>query len=278
MERVDCYLCGSKSNSHNNILLRKEDSDNIELFNINLCKCGFNFLNPRPSASEIGEYYKYTEYHPHARGRGLIYYFFNLSRKITYRWKLKIMKNQSIQSIKHLDYGGGDGSFTKFLIGKGVESISYDKFYSDIKNDIIKKSQFNLITLWHSLEHIHDLDTLFSEIDQFLDKKGKVIISVPNFDAPERKYFKNNWKAYDVPRHLYHFDSFSLDMLLKNKDFKVLKRKRMLLDTIYISILSKNDDIGYVKLSYIIIKSIFITLLKGPRFSSSLLYICEKNN
>jgi len=94
----------------------------------------------------------------------------------------------------------------------------------------------------------------------------------------ERGFNIDDYKNFSINDIGILLETDQLDMLLENKDFKVLKRKRMLLDTIYISILSKNDDIGYVKLSYIIIKSIFITLLKGPRFSSSLLYICEKNN
>ena len=276
MEKINCYLCGS--NIHNDIVLTWKNLETDEQFKIVNCICNFKFLSPRPTSLEIEKYYQTLDYHPHSKGKGIIHYLFNLSRKITYKWKLKIIKNEWIGTINHLDYGSGDESFVKYLIKKGINSSSYDKFYTDSKNNIIKGKKFNIITLWHSLEHIHDLDKLFLDLDTLLEEKGKIIFAVPNFDAPERRYFNNNWKAYDLPRHIYHFDSYSLDKLLEIKGFKVINRKRMILDTIYISLLSKSKDFGYIKLFYIIIQSIFKVISKGPRFSSSLLYVCEKNN
>ena len=188
------------------------------------------------------------------------------------------MKKEVKMDIRHLDYGSGDKSFVDFLLKKGISSSSYDEFYKTTNNNIINSRKFNLITLWHSIENIHNLDKLFLDLDRLLEKNGKIILAVPNFNALERKYFNDNWKAYDLPRHLYHFDSSSLDKLLDMKGFRVIGRKRMLLDTIYISLLSKNDSMSYLKLLKIIIKSIIGVIFKGPLFSSSLLYICEKNN
>jgi len=275
MEKINCYLCGSSVNQE---ILTRWKNDNGDQFNIVNCECNFKFLNPRPTFSEIGDYYNSVDYHPHSKGNGIVYYMFNLSRRLTYRWKLRIMKKQVKTNIRHLDYGSGDKSFVNFLVKKGISSLSYDEFYQPTNNDIVNSRKFNLITLWHSLEHIHNLDKLFLHLDDLLEKNGKIILAVPNFNAPERKYFNDNWKAYDFPRHLYHFDSFSLDKLLEIKGFRIVDRKRMLLDTIYISLLSRDDSIGYFKLFNIIIKSIIRVLLKGPLFSSSLLYICEKNN
>lgn len=276
MEKINCYLCGSSN--HNKIILKWNNVKTNEQFKIVDCDCGFKYLNPRPTNLEMGEYYNTLDYHPHAQGKGIVYYLFNLSRKITYRWKLNIIKNQISGIINHLDYGAGDQSFVQYLIKRGIDSSSYDEFYQHAKNDSILDRKFNAITLWHSLEHIHDLDKLFSQLDLLLDKGGKLILAVPNFNAPERKYFNDTWKAYDVPRHIYHFDSYSLDRLLDIKGFKIIKRKRMILDTIYISLLSKGSSLSYVRLFYIIIKSIFDVIIKGPRFSSSLLYVCEKNS
>ena len=276
MEKISCYLCGSAI--HSDIIIEWKDKNSENQFNLINCKCNFKFLNPRPTSTEIGSYYTSDDYHPHSKGKGIIYSLFNLSRKITYRWKLRIMKSQWSDNIKHLDYGSGDESFVEFLIKKGISSSSYDEFYPNANKKFLQNKKFNLITLWHSLEHIHNLDKLFFQLDDLLEKNGKMILAVPNFNAPERKYFNDNWKAYDFPRHLYHFDASSLDRLLEMKGFRVLARKRMILDTIYISLLSKNPNVGYVKLFYIIIKSIVEVIIKGPAFSSSLLYICEKNN
>ena len=276
MEKINCFLCGS--DIHIDIVVKWKDEDSGDEFNIVNCHCGFKFLNPRPSKSDIGKYYKSNDYHPYSKGKGIIYYLFNLSRKLTYRWKLRIMKKQVSDKIYHLDYGSGDGSFVNFVNSKGISSLSYDEFYPNQNSINLEGKKFNLITLWHSLEHIHNLNEFFSKIDKLLELNGKLILAVPNFNAPEREYFNDNWKAYDLPRHLYHFDSNSLKRLLDMKGFRVLSKKRMILDTIYISLLSKNKDIGFIKLFYIIIQSIIKVIIKGANFSSSLLYICEKNN
>ena len=275
-ETNNCYLCGGSE--FKSIVTKWKDEDNKEEFKIVECLCGFKFLNPRPAKSHISKYYHSKIYHPHSKGKGLIYFFFNLSKKLTYRWKLNIMRKQVSSEIFHLDYGSGDSSFVEFLNKKGLASFAYDEFYVNNKSIDINKRKFNLITLWHSLEHIHDLDALFSKIDDILISKGKLILAVPNFDAPEREYFPDDWKAYDIPRHLYHFNSNSLNRLLEIKGYRVLGKKRMLLDTIYISLLSKNKKNSYIQLCYIIIKSIIKVIIRGPNFSSSLLYICEKNN
>ena len=94
----------------------------------------------------------------------------------------------------------------------------------------------------------------------------------------EKKYFSEDWAAYDLPRHLYHFDDNSLDIFLDQKGFKILKKKRMLLDTLYISILSSKNKGFLQRLKGILvgIMIIFKVILKGPTYSSSLFYVCER--
>ena len=274
MEHISCYICG---NSSNNSILVKSIEQNVT-YKIVRCECGFKYLNPRPDEEEINSFYSADDYHPHSRGSGYIYKLYKLSQRLTFPWKYRIMKKYFKNNISHLDYGSGDGSFSKFLNRYGVHSISYDPFFkNNNKFSNSKVSKYSIITLFHSLEHIHDLNKLFLSLSEMLELNGVVIISVPNFNAPEREYLENNWAAYDFPRHLYHFDSKSLELLLQKKGFSVIDKRRMLLDTIYISLLSKSNNISYTKLFFIIFKSIYRVIIKGADFSSSLLYVCKKN-
>ena len=276
MEKINCPIC--KENNQNTILISKKDDISERVFNIVQCACGFKFLNPRPNSLEINEYYNLDTYHPHQRGNGLIYHLFNIARKYTYSWKLKLIAKYADGKIKHLDYGGGDGSFAKYVKKGSNESTSYDPINNNIQDFINQK--FNIITLWHSLEHIHDLDDLFLNLDELSTPTARVIIAVPNFNAFEKKYFGDKWAAFDLPRHLYHFDHLTLTELLDSKGYNIIDKKKIFLDTIYISLLSKNKskDVSFFKMLKIIIETIIRVICNGPNFSSSLLFICEKRN
>ena len=278
MEKINCPIC--KRSNQNTILISRKDDISEKIFNIVQCDCGFKFLNPRPTSLEINKYYDVDTYHPHQKGHGIIYYLFNVARKFTYFWKLNLISKYSDGKIKHLDYGGGDGSFSKYVKKSDNQSISYDPITNNIQDFINQNQKFNIITLWHSLEHIHDLDNLFSNLDKLSDINARVIIAVPNFNAFEKKYFGDEWAAFDLPRHLYHFDHIALTKLLDNKKYNIINKKNIFLDTIYISLLSKNksEDISFFKMLKIIIKTIIRVIYNGPNFSSSLLFICEKRN
>ena len=275
VEQNSCYF--GCSNADNSILTSWIDSSVSAKYKVIKCRCGFVYLSPRPSKSQMSKYYNTDHYHPHLRGNGIIFYLYKIARIFTYRWKYKIMQSHFSDFNTHLDYGGGDGSFSDYLNKKGFNSFCYDEYYTEsVSLDTINK-KFDIITLWHSLEHVDNIDYVFDEIDKFLQSDGLLIIAVPNINALERDYFLDDWKAYDIPRHLYHFSPKTLNKILISKGFKVVRKKRMLLDTIYISILSKNRKIGYLKLLYVIPKCLIQVLIKGPDKSSSLLYVCKKN-
>ena len=139
--------------------------------------------------------------------------------------------------------------------------------------------KYDIITLWHSLEHIHNLSKALGDIYGVLDKKGHVLLLIPNIDAAEKKFFNESWVAYDAPRHLYHFNQKSLSQLLCRYNFKIIESKSIFQDTfynIYMSIQSKNFIIKLFKFIYIAFIS-FFTILFNNNKSSSKLYICIKN-
>ena len=277
MQKVNCFLCHS---TQNKTLIKISRQISNETFSISQCECGFSFLNPRPSEEELSKYYTEEEYYPHSKGRGIFYRLYSVARKITYHWKLRVIRKYTDEDIDHLDYGSGDGSFSKFLNSKkNISSLSYDPYFNNSRSLETSEKKYNTITLWHVLEHIYDLNNFFEELNDLLTNNGKIFLAVPNFNSLEKKYFNEDWAAYDLPRHLYHFNHKTLDRLLELKGYKIIKRKRMLLDTFYISMLSstENNNIGMIKAVYISIIVVFKVLLKGPLYSSSLFYVCEKN-
>ncbi len=278
MLQTSCYIC--KSNQHSSFVSIQNDLQN-KTFSIVECGCGFYYLNPRPEEEEMKEYYNVTDYHPHSRGEGFIYFLYNFIQRITFKSKYRVLRKYLKEDMKHLDYGGADGKFSKYLNSYSrISSRSFDPYFNDLDSIEFNGKSFNAITLWHVLEHVYDLDVLFKDMGKLLSNSGKLFIAVPNIDAMERKYFNNHWAAYDLPRHLYHFSSKSLEKLLRDKGYRIINKKRMLFDTFYISILS-SKKISNIQVIKSIFLSIFISIkviIKGPNLSSSLFYICEKDN
>ena len=276
MQAINCPLC-NRSNSIPLINIFNEMAQ--AEFSLVECDCTFVYLNPRPYSEDMGKYYITEDYHPHSKGKGLLFFFYKIARKITYYWKFRAIKKYLNKNITHLDYGSGDGSFSDYLnFKKNTTSTSYDPYYQDMKSFNSLKEKYNIITLWHVLEHIYDLDEFWIEIDRLLDVDGFIFIAVPNFDSFEKKYFSKDWAAYDLPKHLYHFNNKTLNELLDQKGFKVLERKRMLLDTLYISILSSKEKNIWRKVKATLLGLIFMfkVLFKGPIYSSSLFYVCQR--
>ena len=133
--------------------------------------------------------------------------------------------------------------------------------------------------LWHVLEHIPRLKETVGKIKHWLKKDGEVLIAVPNHKSWDAKFYKENWAAYDVPRHLYHFDKNSMSLLLSQHNLEITKIKPMWFDAFYVSILSEKIKSGRKRL----IKGVIIGLLSNlyalflnKEFSSQLFIVRHK--
>ena len=174
-------------------------------------------------------------------------YFF--SRRAMMFFKYKIIKSL-VKQTKLLDYGCGNGDFLKYISDKqipvtGIEkSLSSQKIcqskglsvFSSVKH--LGKSSYNIITLWHVLEHVPSPTKCISTLSELLSKEGALVLAVPNIQSFDSQVFKEEWAALDVPRHLWHFTPKGLVELLKKKKFVLFKTKPLLLDAYYISLLS----------------------------------------
>ena len=141
----------------------------------------------------------------------------------------------------------------------------------------LEDSTCNIITMWHSLEHVHNIEELFKLIIEKIKDDGFLILAVPNIDAYERKFFKFNWVAYDLPRHLYHFNYQTMKKLLSKYNFEILEANPIFQDTLFNIVLSfpMLSLFNVLKTLYLSFIS-FLKISNNKNFSSSRIYICRK--
>jgi 2-polyprenyl-3-methyl-5-hydroxy-6-metoxy-1,4-benzoquinol methylase len=259
-----CLVCGS--DSFEPFLVGKDYTVSQQNYNIVSCKsCGFKFTNPRPENSVIGDYYKAEEYVSHSNTtKGVVNKLYHSIRNYTLKQKLKLISSYVSRGTM-LDYGCGTGMFLNVCKNDGWETygmepddnarkMSIEKgldVFSDknMLSDSIADKKFNAITLWHVLEHVTDMDETLSFFKSKLNNDGVLIIAVPNHVSYDAKYYKEFWAAYDVPRHLHHFDINSMTSLVEKAGFKFQESKPMKFDSFYVSMLSEKYKTGSVNLA-----------------------------
>ena len=148
---------------------------------------------------------------------------------------------------------------------------------SERKIKTIKDDYYDAISMFHSLEHIHNFEQALADINKALKKKGILIISVPNHDAFERSVFKKDWIAYDAPRHLYHFTIKSAEEILKKNGFKITEYQAVYIDTVYNIIMSLDSKFSYIfKAPFLILNSL-VKIYIDKKKASSIIFVCNKN-
>lgn len=241
---------------------------------------------------QLGAYYKCENYISHTDGkRNWFEKMYQLVKNHTIKSKWNLISNVTNRSyLNVLDIGCGTGDFLKYGIqklavyGVGVEpnetarGIAQSK-KMDVFNSIdeIPAEKFDVITLWHVLEHITDLNIYFQFFKERLTENGTLVIAVPNFKSFDAKHYKQHWAAWDVPRHLWHFSKTSIKKLAEEHQFKLIHIKPMYFDSFYVSLLSEEYKTG----SKNILKAFCVGLLSNLKgfFSkeySSHIYILKK--
>lgn len=256
--------------------------------------CSGMFTQYAPSQQVIGKYYENENYISHTENaKGLVNSLYLKARKITLRSKLSLIKKYTRKNTgKLLDYGAGTGAFAAFVKSMGWQSEGIEPSEAArntaLKNNKIvllepeklsslENRSYDVITLWHVLEHIHDLKSTFQNIISKLKPEGKIFIAVPNFTSYDAAFYQEYWAAYDVPRHLYHFSPQSMKKLAELSGLEIVELKPMWYDSFYVSILSeqyktgrKNLVTAFVNGCFSNLKAIFI-----PGKCSSVIYICK---
>ncbi len=259
--QVNCPVCNS-----NDFLTQFKVKDHLvsnELFEIAKCKnCGMHItLNP-PSDKDLPRYYEAEEYVSHSdTQKGIINWAYHRVRNLMLSKKARwIIQNVGINRGRLLDIGAGTGYFAHTMKSRtwdvsAVEQsdvarqYSIDKFgltaFDSIDNCIEaeknKNNKIDVITLWHVLEHLPDPNLAIQQFHSLLTHDGLLVVAVPNCDSYDAKKYQHNWAAYDVPRHLWHFQFKQLKSLIENNGFRLVNLKTMPFDAFYIAILSEKQ-------------------------------------
>ena len=289
-----CPLCSSPEISH--FLNCTDHFVSKEVFNISQCeKCGFTFTQDSPEESEAGRYYESDEYISHSNSKKRITdKAYQIIRRIMLNRKKRIIRKiTGLSSGSILDIGSGTGHFlnTMKIAGwsiKGVEinvkarEFASSRFKIDTispeKIQMLPSGSFDCITLWHVLEHFHEPYRFMEEIGRLLKPDGLVIIALPNNRSYDSTYYGKSWAAYDVPRHLWHFNPDTFSLFAGRNKFNLQGKKTLPFDVFYISILSEK----YRGVTF----PFFLGAIKGLIFSlrsilkrsgsSSMIYILKR--
>jgi len=267
-----------------------------EEFDIVQCeKCGFRFVNPRPLPEEIARYYQSEEYRSHDAQRGdLLSRIYRSARFFSIRFKYGIVRRYA-KPGKILDLGCGTGEFLLFCRRNGYEvtGVEPNDTASAFARDINKipvyqnfaevndeKGAFSCITMWHVLEHVHDLNGTLETIRKLLSPDGTLIVALPNCNSWDAAKYGEFWAAYDVPRHLYHFTAASLRTLMQKHFFEVRAMLPQRLDSFYITLLSRKYRTGSSSYLLALAQGFWSNLQAGMNnrgYSSQVFILTPKN-
>jgi 2-polyprenyl-3-methyl-5-hydroxy-6-metoxy-1,4-benzoquinol methylase len=231
-----------------------------ETFKIVQCEnCGFCYTNPRPDAKSIGKYYDSEAYISHSNTKqGLTSRLYQWVRQRALQEKSQLVARLSEfhpkKQMKILDYGCGTGEFLNTCQKEGwrIDGIepnqSARKQAEDltglyIQDDLFIKhfepQSYSVITLWHVLEHVHQLQATLDTLKSLLTPDGVLVLALPNRQTWEAQKFGNYWAAYDVPRHLYHFAPSDVANLAAKHGLMIEETLPMYYDAYYVSLLSE---------------------------------------
>ncbi len=223
--------------------------------------------SPQPSPENLGRYYESNDYISHTDSkRSLFEKAYHFVKGIALKNKLNLINNCSSIKGNLLDIGAGTGDFLLtakqngwntigvepsekakgIAIGKGIQ-------FSDSTEEL-ESNSFDVITMWHVLEHVPNLEIQIKELKRLVKPNGTIIIAVPNFKSYDANYYGKFWAAFDVPIHFWHFSKTAIKLLFEKEDIKLEKVLPMKFDSFYVSLLSekyKNGKMNFVKAIWI---------------------------
>jgi SAM-dependent methyltransferase len=292
--RNTCPVCHSTAISEQ---LRTEDyTVSHQLFGIWHCaSCSLQFTQGAPDEASVGDFYRSDNYISHTdTNKGLINKLYHFVRKTTLKRKQQLIEQYTgIQKGCILDIGAGTGAFAHTMQQAGwkVTGLEPDAGTRQRAADLyglslqetgvlfqLSADSLDAVTMWHVLEHVHELHAYIEQIKLLLKKDGRALIAVPNYTSCDAQVYRQYWAAYDVPRHLYHFSPASIKSLLVPHGLRLIAIQPMWYDSFYISLLSEQYKTGknnVVKAVWTGFRSNLAALFNKER-CSSVIYIIGK--
>lgn len=286
----NCPVCGSQK--FEPFISGKDFFLTGEAFDIVKChECGFRFTNPRPKSEDLGKYYESTDYISHSDSRkGLFASVYQLVRKYTLSRKLALISKFQ-QNGEILDIGCATGQFLNYMAEHGWSATGIEpdektrahaiseyglKVFPEEQLNILEKSSFDVITMWHVLEHVSELNARMEQLKNLLKPQGTLIIAVPNCNAYDAKIYGEFWAGYDLPRHLYHFAKEDMKLLLENHEFTIVNILPMRFDAFYVSLLSEKYKSGKMRWLPALWNGFWSNMKSGQKNGhSSLIYVIK---
>jgi 2-polyprenyl-3-methyl-5-hydroxy-6-metoxy-1,4-benzoquinol methylase len=237
--------------------------------------------HPQPSLDNLGKYYESEDYISHTDNkRSLFEKLYHFIKSIALKNKLNLINSLQPNKGKILDIGAGTGDFLSVAKNDswqtiGVEpsdrakAIAINKGVSFVEQTSeLENHSFDVISMWHVLEHVPDLDKQIKELKRLLKPSGTLIIAVPNFKSFDAKHYGKFWAAYDVPIHFWHFSKTAIKLLFEKEEMKLEKVLPMKFDSFYVSLLSEKYKSG--KMNFV--KAFFIGLQSNWKASKNFEY------
>lgn len=212
---------------------------------------------PRPEMEKLSSYYKSEKYISHTDSKStFLDKIYQQVKTLMLGRKIKWIEKKVSKRGKILDLGAGTGDFLAQAKNVGWETfgvepnegarrLAAEKGVELLENSASFPDQhFDVITMWHVLEHVPDLEKQIRELDRILKPDGLLVIAVPNFKSFDAREYKEFWAAYDVPRHLYHFSPKAIEKIFRGMGFSLTSQKGLFFDAFYVSLLSEKYKTG----------------------------------
>jgi 2-polyprenyl-3-methyl-5-hydroxy-6-metoxy-1,4-benzoquinol methylase len=249
----------------------------------------WKMLVTKPQPAQLQKYYDSPEYISHSDDTGgLVNTLYQIARSWTIRRKIRGIAKFLPEGGSVLDIGAGTADFLLAATEKGWHTAGVEPNETarakaltkgvKLKSELAEITEcFHVITLWHVLEHLPDLERSIDQILSCLLPGGTLVLAVPNYCSWDARHYGKYWAAYDVPRHLWHFSQQAVQSIFEERGFKVVHTQPMWLDAFYIALLSEK----YRGSSFSLFKALYkgsrsnLTALRTGEFSS-LTYVLQR--
>ncbi len=286
-----CPVCGGESQKE---FIEAEDHNvSNDLFKIVECvACSFRFTNPIPTEDTIGDYYKSENYVSHSgTKKGFVNRVYHIVRSRAIKQKENLAAKYSKEKVI-LDIGCGTGDFLGYCKSQNWKTLGLEPDQSARKMAIeknaieakdlghlyeVESNTFDVISMWHVLEHVYNLNKDIEQYKKILKKEGVLIVAVPNCSSKDAEHYKSSWAAYDLPIHLYHFRPDNMKQLFSKHGMEVVEILPMKFDSYYISMISEKYKGGNIFSGFINgLRSNVAANSKNNRYSSQIYVIRHK--